>query len=350
MFLSEKVVFADFNSRLVERQIRPWTHLAKNKHALSERLSYLSEQDRYLFVFRAKDGVVDFVSKSRMTDQQRGNTKDPAIRRAHIYRKLLQTALNAHAYTGTFELAVHGGDGSAMVDPDVPIFCFQRPIGSIKLLLPDPDFINFDFSVDRYQDEIEYEDKNNTAVFAGSTTGHTGERGSSLITSNTINNFLLPRLNAFMFFKGSDKVDFRLPSIVQCLSNHEVQLLQRLGCGGDRLTFEEQIKHRFLISIDGNGPTCLRVLQALKSNSVLLKYASDDELYYTEAFKPWVHYLPVGQHSDVFKYVDMEANFPGTFKAISQQASNFVGGFLTKPAVLDYTIRLIDAYTKLSES
>jgi hypothetical protein len=142
-------------------------------------------------------------------------------------------------------------------------------------------------------------------------------------------------------------VDVRLPSIVQCPSDEAREiLLSRSFCQKPRLSREEQYRHRFLISIDGNGATCSRVALALASNSVLMKYQSPNVLYYFAALQPWVHYIPIARHADVDAVLDMEAERPGRFAAIASQSRQFARSYLTRESALHYTAELLLLYAE----
>jgi hypothetical protein len=40
------------------------------------------------------------------------------------------------------------------------------------------------------------------------------------------------------------------------------------------MSWREQLRHRFLLSLDGNGAVCARLAIGLKSNSAVVKYRS----------------------------------------------------------------------------
>ena len=157
-----------------------------------------------------------------------------------------------------------------------PIFCFQKKRGHRNPLLPDIEFLTNDFYRDpSFIDTIPYEKKIARAVFSGSTTG-------GHITPSIARALSLPRLRAAGYFQGNERVDFRLPNIVQAGPEAQAILETMPFCRKPVLDWKEQLQRRFILSIDGNGATCSRVVIALLSNSVLLKYDSDNIMYYFE--------------------------------------------------------------------
>ena len=222
---------------------------------------------------------------------------------------------------------------------DVPMFCFQKRRGWNVVLLPDVDFLSHDFYVGtREQDRLAYEEKLEGAVFAGSTTG-------ALITAEIARDLSTPRLRAAKFFDGSTKVDFRLPNVTQCASPEvEAMLREHAFCSSPGLDYQEQLRRRMLISMDGNGATCSRVAIALHSNSVLLKYESEQQLHYFAGLQPWVHYVPIARDEDVEHVVDMEARDPALFARIAANGRAFAQAYLGAASARRYTAMLLRLY------
>jgi hypothetical protein len=117
-------------------------------------------------------------------------------------------------------------------------------------------------------------------------------------------------------------------------------------CRKPLLSWEEQLRRRFILSMDGNGATCSRVVITLLSNSVLLKYDSDDILYYFGGMQPWVHYVPVTHDNDVEKIIDLEARNPARFEQIAAAGQKFAMTYLTRDRVYEYTKILLMLYAE----
>jgi hypothetical protein len=260
----------------------------------------------------------------RQGDNPLINSLDPITARALLYQRLIKRAVQTYCpdidVVIPFDLDDHGWESKT-----APLFAFQKPLGSKALLLPDPDFLSHDFyRYDTVWDEIPYHQKRLSAVFSGSTTGGFTSGG----------NFEpIPRVKSALFFKNSEVVDFRLPLICQADPEGE-QILREMGFGAENyLGWEDQYAHKFIISVDGNGATCSRVVMALSSNSALLKYHSDLILYYFKGMTPWYHFVPIGSDGDVHDIIEIERNEPGFFKPIADAGKVFWRNYLNEPRV-----------------
>ena len=224
----------------------------------------------------------------------------------------------------------------------LPVFSFQKTAGSDNILLPDVEFLqpthNALPSWLTY-DRTPWARKRPTAVFAGSTTG-------GVITPEVVRTLALPRLRAGVFFGGAAEVDFRLPNLVECDSPETEAMLRAMGFGTGALSWQEQFGHRFIISMDGNGATCSRVVVTLRSRSVLLKYASDRLLYYFHGLVPGVHFVPIARDSDVLLSVAAARADAAPFRAMNEAARRFAGTFLTRRAVERYMAELLRGYAE----
>ncbi len=226
--------------------------------------------------------------------------------------------------------------------PKQPIFSLQRSDDQTWLLLPDIDFLSLDFYEDaRFKDTLPYARKVARAVFAGATSGGT----------NTVQRILaatLPRLRAAAFFNGRLDVDFRLPNIVQCDGDEARKLLEAQPyCQRPVLQWSEQFHSRFLISMDGNGATCSRVAVALASLCVLLKYDSDDMLYYFDGLVPHVHYVPIETDENVLAILAAERVQPGRYLPVADAGRLFAHQYLTRERVTEYMVRLLTGYAQM---
>lgn len=262
------------------------------------------------------------------------------IHRSNAYRELFERVINYFdinlSFMFPFELYDEGFDF-----PDIPAFAFQRTIGSTVLLLPDIDFMAYNHYYD-YNDNILYHNKANKAIFVGSTTG------AGQITQDKINKNEIPRVNSALYFRAFEDVYFDLPKITQVASDEIKAMLESMGFGsGNTVTWNEQLKNKFIISMDGNGATCSRVVIALKSNSVLLKYKSDHELFYFNKLIPYEHFIPINKDSDVLEIIAMEKNTPGKYKHISENASEFYNAYLSEEEILKYTGQMLLTYYEL---
>lgn len=222
---------------------------------------------------------------------------------------------------------------------EAPVMAFQRARWRDVVLVPDPDFFKYGWFEDQsYADPLPYDAKTITAVFAGSTSGR-------IFTAGDVEARALERFAAAAYFADTGDVDFRLPHIVQAAdaAAHAAAAAQPF-CQGPPLSWQEHYRHRFLLSLDGNGATCSRMWLALRSQSVPMKYESDHLLYYFHGLQPWVHYLPIGRHADVAKLIAIERRAPGTFHAVADAGQHVVRTLLTRERVTRYMAYLLEEY------
>lgn len=318
--------------------------LAQTAHWIARRPSHedcarafarINAAKRDVFVYRFSDSGVELLPKGGFEDESEEG-KNLLQVRALRYLKLFRLALSHSGQSFEGLLAMAAQDLVAD-SPDIPIFAFQKPAGSKLILLPDIDAISLGFYEHDFIDNVDYEDKSTSGIFIGATTGmhHTVASVAELASQ---------RLRSGVYFRDKPEVDFRLPAICQCLSPAAEEAIRELGFGVRPGNWMEQFNSRFLLSMDGNGATCSRVAIALKSNSVLVKYASRHQLYYFDALVPYIHYVPAFADSDVLGVVRAERNAPGLFHDIAQQGSAFYRDFLSKEPSLTYTGELLKAY------
>jgi hypothetical protein len=259
--------------------------------------------------------------------------------RAQIYLDLFRAAQRFLPEGFATTLCVGLGDG---LDGqyDVPVFCFQKRAEAASILLPDVDLLPGDILTSpETTDTLSYDAKIPTAVFVGSTTGGT-------VTPEVARTCALPRLRAARFFTDHPLVEFRLPGITQFTEGADEILRGYKFCQARGLNWQQQLQHRFILSMDGNGATCSRVAIALNSNSVLLKYNSPHLLYYFGGLQPWVHYIPVAEDRNVETIIALETLYPERFKRIAENGRAFVQKYLNESAIHRYTAIVLQLYAR----
>jgi hypothetical protein len=300
---------------------------------VAPRFLALNAKSHTIYVYEVSGGSVTLLKKPAGVEIHAN-----CARRAHAYLAFFQEVCRSLPDLPPFHLALETGD-KVTERVAVPVFAFQKRRGEKSVLLPDIDFLNHDFyTAPRYTDSRAYGSKLAKAIFVGSTSG-------GRVTPEVARHCTLPRLRAARHFEGSARVEFLLPQIVQTSGDEAADILRQMTfCQSPYVSFQEQLRHRFVISMDGNGATCSRVVLALKSNSVLLKYDSDDLLYYFRHLQPWLHYVPVRQDADIDAILDMEQESPAFFENIAEKGRQFAATYLSRDAVLAYTAALFKIY------
>jgi hypothetical protein len=300
-----------------------------------------SREDLALYRFGHR-GVELVVSRDRVVEDLDQRVENFRVR-ALIYLRLFRQIFRPKD-SGTPDryLAMSMHDGP-MTHPEVPFFASQKPKAANNILLPDIDLLASRSFADLPPDDLRYLDKSTTAVFAGSTTGvpHTLESVAAL--SNR-------RLRSAVFFKDRPDVDFRITAIIQCLEPEAEAAIRKLNVSREKITWEEHQKHKFIISIDGNGATFGRVYKTLRSNSVLVKYKSQHMLYYFDALIPSVHYLEVEDDEEVLRIIQAEKVRPGLFASVARAGTDLAYQLLNERAVRSYARKVLRLYFSLFET
>ncbi len=323
----------DFTLRAwAARELAHWRLHPADPEDAAKVFQHLNETDPRLFLYRLQGSQVERVEKAPALHEE------GALGRADHYLNLFRMAAAALPDDYHATLALELNDKLPFT-PIVPVFCFQKRIEQRGILLPDIDFLVFDFYAgEHFRDDVHYEDKMADAIFSGSTTG--GE-----ITPAMARECALPRLRAARFFQDHGRVRFRLPNIVQTTEEAARAILAEMPfCQGEPVQWKAQFQRRYLLSMDGNGATCSRVAIALRSQSVLMKYDSPDLLYYFQALQPWRHYIPISADSDVEKLLDIDDWSPGLVQSIAEESTRFAVQYLNREAVLAYTTQLLLLY------
>ncbi|MFY9971579.1 MAG: glycosyl transferase family 90 [Roseiarcus sp.] len=314
------------------REMAPWRLKGINRVETEAIFDRLNATTNWAALYRFHNGDVSLepkpeASRSEMAYGHR------AIFYLEFFRAVAETLPKNFSVTVCMTLDDVVADGFG-----APIFCFQKKRRHRNPLLPDIEFLTNDFYRDSsFIDTVPYDKKIARAVFSGSTTG-------GHITPGVARALSLPRLRAAGYFQGNERVDFRLPNIVHATPEAHAILETMPFCRKPLLDWKEQLQRRFILSIDGNGATCSRIVIALLSNSVLLKYDSDNTMYYFEGMQRWVHFVPITDDNDVENIIDMESREPTLFEQIAANGRKFVRTYLTRDAVLEYTRQLLTLY------
>jgi|GEM_PF-849305 len=336
---------------LVEHQLGPWHNVGTDSPSLIEAFRNLNETAFSTFIFEVKAGRISVWEKPASSfPPAKKSIRELQMRtythRKTLYRIFLQAILARYGIDADMTLAIDTMDRwrghlrqhiGAKVD--FPLFAFQKDDDSRNILLPDVDFFHWSWYT-RQRDDRRYEDKAIKACFVGSSTG-------GKITERTIAELSLPRLRAAAHFLDSPLVDFRIANAVQCKTSAAKALLERQRYFSKPMTWREQLGHRFLIAIDGNGVPCSRLVIGLKSHSVLMKYRSNFSLYYFPAMVAGRDYIDIAVDRDVEDAVDLERQSPGHFKPVADGGRAFAVRYLNPMSVADYTGALLRGYARI---
>lgn len=236
-------------------------------------------------------------------------------------------------------------------DRDIPIFSFHKRVGQLGVIVV-PDFEIFEqnyYHRRQFIDPLTFLEKINMAIFVGSTTGtNQRETRGCQNTRENIDNDPSVRVSAAKHFSNSDQVIFRLPNIVQCDNGETEAYLRSFDfCKPRYIGWQEQFAYKYIISVDGNGPTLSRVAIALLSNSLLLKYRSDWISYYHRALQEGVNYIEIKEHSDIEKVVSEFEHNHVLYNRIAENSASLFSSLLTRSNVERYYAAVLNEFRAL---
>lgn len=247
--------------------------------------------------------------------------------RARLYHDFFQACVAERPLDGRITLAVDVGD-APLESQRSPILSFQKRRFSPNVLIPDVDFLYFNYEAER--DLVAFEDKQAGVVFAGSSTGGT-------VTAAAVEQGLTPRLALARALADHPEIDFRIGLAVQYDEEDTRRLLEAQPWFGSPLPWDEQLTKRFILSVDGNGATCSRVVRTLRSRSVLMKMNSPHLLFYFHGLRPFEHYLPVANVTEMEEWLALDDAALVDRPGLVDRANSFAEACLNRSAVETYT-------------
>jgi hypothetical protein len=322
-------------------QLAPWCGCIMAGAEGAAAMAALNARDASIFIMEIAGGEARLLDKpGHYPAEEMAGTARPSrnlLDRAHLYRAFMGEVARARGFTTPLRLVFTTHD-TAPVEPRLPLFAFQKQRGSALVLWPDIEFLRYGFYADgSFEDPLPFAQKDNRALFVGATSG-------MRLTPAAVASLAAPRLRSAVHFRGSPRVGFFLPHVVQCTTPEAAAAVAALGVAGRRHSWREMYGFRYLLAIDGNGVSCSRVALGLRSNSVLVKYESPYQLHYFDRLLPWRHYVPVARDEDVTRAMDLCEALPDMAAGIAAAGSAFAAAWLTRPALEDYAFELLRAY------
>ncbi|ARQ02329.1 glycosyl transferase family 90 [Pseudorhodoplanes sinuspersici] len=313
---------------LAKEQLSAWRNKLLSRDDLRQAFVHLNAVPN-VSIFEIRKGDVCAWDKAKALE--------PLDRvRRDLYQSFLKTIVSERRPETSTVLAYALGDRYPNND-SIPTIGYQKRRSHSTILLPDVDFLRYDFyQGEQFQDQIPYLNKRTAAIFVGGTSG--GNR----ISEERVK--LVPRIRSALYFKGHKNIDFFVPKIAQIDGEKTKQAIIDLGIAGHPVSWEGHCNYKFRLSMDGNGATCSRVALALKSNSVLIKYSSEWMMHYFPLMRAGEHYIEINGDAEVDPIIEIELNDPGRWEGIASASTSFYETYLTRDRLLDYSAFVLDEY------
>ncbi len=316
-----------------------------NEHGLtyetySDILDELSKCSKSIYLFNFSRASV-----GREPASEKWDAIEP---RVHIVQAQLERA-NKFISLGDFKIAYEFDDMAH--DAEIPVFSYHKRSDYQGLVLL-PDFEIFEqnyYANKNFLDEHSFIEKLPKAIFVGSTTGtNAREDRWHQNTIQNIDNDPSVRIDAAKHFIYNNNVLFRLPAVVQCDTQETIEYLRSFPfCNPRRIDWQEQFNYRYIISVDGNGPSLTRVAVSLLSNSVLLKYDSNWIAYYHRALRSCDNYIAIKNHLDIEDVVKNSELNSDKYHQITKNASITFGLIFQRVNVDRYLGSVLNEFRSL---
>ena len=195
------------------------------------------------------------------------------------------------------------------------------------------------------QDKISFEQKKDVAFWRGSTSSLCWDRGMNFkryyVDNDSSADCARWSLVARWFNSSTSDVDVSISRLVQMgkrFRDYEDAVR------GDVL-LSEQLKYRYLISVEGND-VASNLKWALASNSVVLMPPPTRETFALEGrLIPWVHYVPLRRDtSDLLVKVQYCRRNMGVCQNISKHATAWVQSLADQKSVFNFGAMILEAH------
>lgn len=245
-----------------------------------------------------------------------------------------------------FLMSLHDG---LHFDEDVPLFVMAKKKGSIKLIMvPDFEALQGKYQVLKNQDItkyfIEWNSKKPQLIWRGSTAQH--DLDESTICINEKNMHLYSRvLLCEMSKEYPSLLDAKFTVYAQ--GGETIPYLQ--GFKGTWISFEEQLKYKYHIFIDGNASPYSASGWKFFTNSLIFKPDSSWIQWYYNALEPYVHYVPIKKDlADLVEKILWAQEHDKTARTIAGNARRFAKTHITVDDNLAYFYFALKKYSQLT--
>ena len=219
------------------------------------------------------------------------------------------------------------------------VLTFGANIDNKAVLIPDMYQMN-NYGKDIFlsdKDDMKFTDKINKVVFYGTSTG-------------SLNSSLNTRLNTCIWSIKDEwakkMTDIKITKLAQIsLTGINIYAKQQKidikNIFADHVSIEDQIKNKYILSIDGNTWAWNRPVWIMNSNSLLFKYEYDKIGWYYPLLKENEHYVSVSINTMENKYNFFENNTNQALNII-EQSKTFVKNYCSEEACIFYLRSLLE--------
>lgn len=180
------------------------------------------------------------------------------------------------------------------------------------------------------QYDIQFEDKLNATVWRGTTTGILGQYNNK------------DNLERYVFVKRYENAENMNVGFSHI---HDAGLNIDLKYVKNKLTISEQLKYKYIISIEGNDVASGLKWQLYSNSIVLMKRPTKVSWAMEDTLIPYKHYVPLSDDYDnVIEQVQWCEQHQDECKNIAKQATEFINQFLNNEIELLISINMLKKY------
>jgi hypothetical protein len=212
------------------------------------------------------------------------------------------------------------------------ILTFGSKTNNKSVLIPDIyQMYNYKDTIqENIYNDLDFNKKINKIIFVGSTTGNT-----DIKLNNRINTCIWGNTDHW----ATKNTFFKITNIVQIPKDLLYSYMDSIF--SNNITIDEQLKYKYILSIDGNTWAWDRPIWIMKSNSLFFKYESDNVGWYYDLLKENKHYVSVNIENMENKYNFFENNTNQALEII-HNSKNFVKDYCSEEAWIFYFKSLIE--------
>ena len=184
------------------------------------------------------------------------------------------------------DIVIHLNDLFEDHVPLLPIFHFQKVINGTGILVPYFSHLNDLETFHSESKKFIWSTKRSQAIWRGASTGGSYDLSNwhMFPRSKLVHTCSLERMQHIC--------DASYYKIVQATDEAIDVMLKNLTLK-DQIPLIEQMRYKYILSLDGNGACAGRFEQLVSGNSLIIKADSDSIEFYYHGLIPHVHYVPV---------------------------------------------------------
>ena len=194
-------------------------------------------------------------------------------------------------------------------------------------------------------DLVKWEDKKETAIFRGASTGTGVDTTTNMRLKAAKLSMSQTKCDTPLLDAGITKWNLRPRKIEGC---GKLQTIDVKNCGlklSDYMTVGDQAGYKYILHIDGHV-AAFRLSMELATRSVILLVKSQWKMWYSDKLQPYVHYVPVSwDMSDLLDVVQWCRDNDDKCKEIAENARKFYDTYLGRDGILDHLQLLVTSIT-----